>query len=103
MSKLDKDALLTVLEFIETHPDKWNQSMWANECRTQFCFAGWACVMAGNVPTKEEENDNNWVWRDNAKEILGLRDWDAYLLFDGRNTLYEIRRQVGRLVDENVG
>lgn len=98
MSRVDVDALYEVLEFIEKHPDQWDQRVWANRCRTQFCFAGWACIMAGDVPTKEEEEADDQVWMERANHILGLPasgcGYSLHGIFAGYNSLSDIRRKV---------
>jgi hypothetical protein len=114
---IDPVALKGTLEFIEAHPEQWNQEMWgvANcaNCTTSYCFAGWACVLAGDDDFRWEkawgENEGRETVREladgesvktAAARILGL-DWEqASRLFDEHNTLPELRRIVKELIED---
>lgn len=43
--KPNVDKLRGTLEYIERHPDEWDQDVWASSCGTAFCFAGHAVHM----------------------------------------------------------
>lgn len=46
-----------VLDYIEAHPEEWDQGVWANACGTQACFAGRAMLLSGYTLTLKEEAD----------------------------------------------
>jgi hypothetical protein len=115
---VNKKLLRRTLAFIEANPRKHKQESW---CGTRQCFAGWACSLEGWRPLSDHEqeafvNDDDWdcsfdpssaVKQDGtiapveevAKSLLGLNLYQASLLFDGDNTLDELRSHVRDLCD----
>lgn len=111
------DLLQDTLKYIETHPAEWNQETW--HCGTRFCFAGHvAATMRGRVITGF---DGDYVELtdvdhkefalgskaqafmhigDYARRALGLDADEANRLFSGYNTLADLRRIVGELIEE---
>lgn len=75
-----------VVNQILAHPETWNQRSWCNknECGTQYCFAGWAVVLAGLTFSKASVKAD-------AMDVLGITDCEAQTLFAvsvGLKTLY---------------
>jgi hypothetical protein len=94
----------------DTDPNGWVQDTW--RCGTGMCFAGWGVALAG-ATFPYEPYSGNWVpvsppglqapacevadydgklWRirDLARELFGLDDNEANVLFDGGNDLARI-------------
>jgi hypothetical protein len=115
----DTELLAETMEFIETHPDEWDQGIWfGSPC----CFAGIALELAGIAIDDEWEDvavdDMPEHLRPAAMErtgehgtigvgtaarlVLGLDD-RAGGLFAGSNDLDDLRRIVAELCDETVG
>lgn len=107
-----------VLDQIDAHPERWDQSWWliATDCGTSGCFAGWTCMLAGDIPDPPEplslmpvgevfnmvrlaSGDGYAHASDRAAELLGLADDRADKLFGAKNT----REDLGRLVAEIFG
>lgn len=42
---VNKELIFKVLDFIETHPEEWDQEQWF--CETTACFGGRALLMSG--------------------------------------------------------
>lgn len=125
--------LREVLQYIETHPQKWNQQAWfkvgqrsngepifnkvtlqfeeVNSCNTSMCFAGHAALMSGfDAPPKNDY----LMWRgwgpglrkaetmdvdEYAREVLGLTFEQADVLFQGENTLEDLKEIVENLIE----
>lgn len=109
--------LLKTLNHIEHHPEEHDQEKWI--CGTTACFAGHAVLIDGGVPAPDrngvfvkarDDDDPECVIqrlggpvtavRDRAIRILGLTCRQAGDLFDGGNTLDDLRGQVAALVGE---
>src|SRR6476619_6827832 len=109
--------LLKALDHIEHHPDEWDQEKWI--CGTTACFAGHAVLIDGGVPAPDrngvfvkarDDDDPECVFqrpegaitavRDRATRILRLTRWRAGFLFDGGNTLNDVRAEVYRLAGD---
>lgn len=107
-----------VLEHIEAHPEQWNQSRWAlrSDCGTSYCFAGHAVhlthpdalYMFGLDLHDGDDRDaavkvlipgvaGPQYVRTIARELLGLSDYNATLLFYSDNTLDDLRSYVEQL------
>jgi hypothetical protein len=103
-----------VLAQIEEHPEQWQQGEWAfrADCGTVYCFAGWAVRLAhpeaeflfgvsslrdGSATLAQLGGSPPRDIKDLATELLGLRWRGADVLFDGRNTLEELREYVRQL------
>jgi len=88
------ERLFAVADLIEAHPDRWDQELWTGggeeagpldeEGRGGDCGGGTACVAgwavrltpAGTLPETRDE------WHDAGREVLGLSDNLAEVLFD---------------------
>jgi hypothetical protein len=114
----DLELLDDVYEFIESHPELWEQTCWRSKCGTQFCFAGtvaevvgaqWADVdWHGDGPDAGSYNvlgrdyryndirvDDGWMHvEDFARQRLGITVDEARELFDGLNDLDMLRQAV---------
>jgi hypothetical protein len=103
--------LLRTLEHIEAHPEEWNQEKW--HCGSAYCFAGHAATLSGAVfvttPGDPDPDDTIHVLGPGddkphavyyyAAGALGLDPYGraADRLFDGSNTLDDLRRVVADL------
>jgi hypothetical protein len=99
-----------VIDHIIAEPGSWDQHTWLarTECGTTGCFAGWACLLSGDIldegcplascacnsaslrtsdgyPVEVEER---------ATELLGLYGGHAERLFSGSNSLDNLIDQV---------
>lgn len=101
--ELNVERLRGTLQRIEDNPSEWNQATW--RCGTQMCFAGHACNEAGAewdedfvVSTRvrnEQEGQSEWQpIPDRAREVLGLTDQEANVMFAGGNTIDDLRLMV---------
>lgn len=101
--ELNVEHLRGTLQRIEDNPSEWNQATW--RCGTQMCFAGHACNEAGAewdedfvVSTRvrnEQEGQSEWQpIPDRAREVLGLTDQEANVMFAGGNTIDDLRLMV---------
>jgi hypothetical protein len=107
-----------VLDQIDANPSLHSQAWWftVTDCGTAACFAGWACLVAGDKPhafdrplqlvavgediSFAQGPDGEVVYAsDRAAELLGVDKTTARTLFDGHNT----REDLGRLVAEIFG
>lgn len=99
-----------VLDFIEAHPEKHDQSMWIsnaddpsmagydlrrtlNECGTTACFAGWDALLAGETFTSY-----GLLTQDRRVDVysaaaLGLTVHEAYRLFHGAQDMADVRKE----------
>lgn len=98
-----------VLDHIKANPDEWNQEIWA--CGTKGCFAGWATVL-GNptaavhfpswLETRLHRSRRQQVYIDGFREsvrktairLLGIREYEADLLFAAHNTYGDLEHYV---------
>jgi hypothetical protein len=111
--ELNIELMEKTLEHIEKHPEEWAQE--AFRCDTGMCFAGHAAFLSGRVvnwQTPEDTNDD-WVITGDGKaapvdvvaeKALGIARIAtadgipiAECLFDGGNTLDDLRRYVSEL------
>jgi hypothetical protein len=101
--------------YIEANPLTWNQDDWV--CGTKFCFAGHAAVTLGGAKQDTTWPDfvyvpdgESWVFEgkqrvggdrmfiaDYAIVRLGLTMGQADDLFDGGNTLVDLRRVIDKI------
>lgn len=100
------DKVLEQIDIARNNPQapfQWDQGNWrmVKECGTSFCFAGWAAQLDSadwldrgnglngpswvNTPTPDEPRKITHV-SDYAKNLLGLDDHEAEILFAGDNT-----------------
>lgn len=97
------ELLDKALKIIEEHPEHWNQSHW--HCGTSHCLAGhiyliihelpYDCGSINNdedCPLDDYDDDvlENTYW--DAKKALNISTKDADMLFDGENTLDDLKR-----------
>jgi hypothetical protein len=87
---INKENLVQVMNHILEHPETWDQGHW--HCGTKHCIAGHAQLMAG----KEENIDT--VKKD-AREWLGLSEYEAAWLFDPDRTKKELYDYVSAVVE----
>lgn len=83
------DLAYRTLDYIDAHPEEWEQSEWA--CGTKACFAGWAVILSGGkiddvnfdaVVRKSERGSaaepyEGWTVDDAAQGLLGVADINA--------------------------
>lgn len=109
------ELLQKTLAHIEAHPKLWDQTWWRTErvgCGTAYCFAGWAAMLSGAAFVRLEDRtlsnefvipagggDSIWI-QTYAGQALGISSDKAMDLFNGDNTLADLRRIVGELVAE---
>jgi hypothetical protein len=107
------------LEHIEAHPDEHNQAVWAKktECGAQFCFAGWAVMLAEEVEPFWVDFEENGTLAsyvitsdglkasimEEAQKLLGLTECERNLLFMESYTLDELRSSIRRVTGGEVG
>lgn len=114
--------LRKTMEHIEAHPEEWEQGRWRRRvqrptfCGTAYCFAGTAAKLNGaewrNPPPPEGADDygcqNHMIVTPDgvrpvdvyARKILGLDSAQAFRLFEEFNTLDDLRRIVGELIED---
>jgi hypothetical protein len=76
-----KELLIAVVDQITKHPETWDQTQW--HCGTSHCVAGWAQIMGG----RKEDADTAL---DDARELIGLADFEANYLIYRERTIPEI-------------
>lgn len=88
----------SALNFIEEHPQHWDQTRW--HCGTTHCLAGIIhCFLLEVDPTTAEINqDDYWneangenAVRNRAQEALQINDAEADKLFYYKNTFEELK------------
>jgi len=94
---------LRVLATIETDRTRWDQTRWVtrNECGTAYCFAGLTCELTGHDLSQATGAVLSGLGTDHVESIpatagreLGLTgraEYAATVLFQGSNTLDELR------------
>jgi hypothetical protein len=87
------DLARRTLAAIEADLPHWRQSSWISktDCGTAYCFAGWAVKLHDGT-----DPDEKTPIQYKAEEALGLDPWLAKPLFDGSNTLGELREMVAQ-------
>lgn len=100
--------LRKTLEHIEAHPGEWDQENY--RCGSAACFAGHAALLAGGEWDRPNEplddylapsSDRPFETADErAVSVLGLEQWQADRLFDGGNSLDDLRRIVAELSED---
>jgi hypothetical protein len=101
------ELLQKTLGAIKDNPQHWNQKYW--HCRTSHCFAGFAELIAHNIPINtsahqiDELRSNNKLIMGStpfvAEKLLGISDEDGCVLFHGYNTLEQLERMVLHLIE----
>jgi hypothetical protein len=113
MTTPNTPELVAIYQHIKANPEEWWQATYAQrvDCGTAYCFAGWAVVRAGGVPTDWKTfEDSIGTWSDTGKavmpdgrpvmidveavEILGITDEQSWELFAGGNDLNDIRSAI---------
>ncbi|KJF21926.1 hypothetical protein C7T36_18280 [Rhodococcus sp. AD45-ID] len=115
---VNETLLRSVMDHIETWPNLLDQNQW--RCGTARCFAGWAAELSGAQWISGERDqvqidtaEGRWfagsVVRSQSGELrhvadfarreLGLTEIAADQLFDGSNTITELREMVENLCD----
>ncbi len=110
-TKPNAELAYRVLDHIDANPDSWDQGLWLKrtDCGTAGCFAGWACMLAGDEPSfrfidslrtdfVEVDGDRVYV-EDRAADRLGITPELADALFHPANT----REVLGDMVAEIFG
>lgn len=108
--------LRQTLAHIEANPETWDQARYrrATDCGTAYCFAGWAAELSGvKWTTPADDFFAGFVLDGDAGEtcvdevaarLLGIEhtrdDFEDIPLFDGGNTLDDLRRIVDELCAE---
>ena len=93
MPERNIELLQQTMQHILDHPEQHDQTIWMNECRTVACFAGWTCLLSGQV-------SSYWVFIPNrAIDLLGLTEDEANILFSERNTIPQLQLMVKDLVN----
>lgn len=101
---IDWARLQDVLEWVEAHPERHNQRVWAKrtECGTAACLAGWTVMFAGIEINWEPdgcwEAGTHFIYdtvdgvfiSDAAAHLLGLDEHVAKRLFDEDNTVRDL-------------
>ena len=132
---LNVELLDLVIKTIKADPTKWNQGyyrtipnrakpeqqqdgrlVYAINCRTAFCVAGWAVqlgsentpawtdsstIVANEHDDPEEVSEGTIFASARAKRLLGLDEYQADELFNGDNSLDEIERVVDQIKEED--
>ena len=96
-----------ILEYIQAHPDEWNQKWW--HCGATYCFAGLIAkgddeIMQYNSygsfdVIDRSTGENLGVIHKYAAERLGLTIWQADILFNEDNSLDDLKRLIEVLSD----
>lgn len=117
MSDVNVDLLRRTLQYIEEHPERWDQSVWISEDGEKRCFVGtavyldgpdleWECddasyysfVLAGEDDPPEcryVRDGREWVFcGSRAERVLGLTEDQVDCLSNGILSLDEIRALV---------
>jgi hypothetical protein len=112
VNELNIPLLRKTMEYIEAHPEKWDQGDWVSfgpTCKTTMCFAGTAAYLAGAVmvpgdierctlPDGSRESIPGY-----AIEQLGLSDAQADAIFySGPNSPRELRELVEDVIGEKL-
>lgn len=100
------ELLQKTLDTIKANPQHWNQKFW--HCSTSHCFAGFAELIANNLPI-EMSFEQLRAFKLNGKleystgryaeKLLGISDDDGDTLFYGYNTLEQLERMVAYLIE----
>lgn len=121
MDELNVPLLRKTMEHIRAHPEHWLQSIYRGpvgpkvldvfrkdnnpvlECGTAMCFAGWACDLAGvewrGAGSQVVAGDYSQSCGLAARDLLGLTQNQALILFAGDNKLSDLEEMVEALID----
>jgi hypothetical protein len=98
-----------VLDQIDAHPELWDQGWFftMTDCGTTACFAGWTCLLSGEMPDYERQgfigldgDEAYWLASGEradvrALELLGLTN--GFRLFASGNTRADLQLCVEEL------
>ncbi len=104
------ELLTRTLEYIKEHPDKWDQKVFRSSCGTKFCFAGHAVALSGARWLSGPDTYERYlvesspgaepIWVSHyTGDVLGLTEDQRDALFACANTLGDLERVVGELID----
>jgi len=107
------EKLEAVLDYIRTHPEEHDQSVWADRgsCGTTLCFAGTAVVLSGyEILWDETTNDAYLCQRgpetghiaEVAADELELSDVQANDLFLSADTFDDVERTVKDIINDEA-
>jgi len=117
MNQCNVELLQQTMQFIDDHPEQHDQSSFGyqTECGTFACFAGWACMLSGEVTWLMQPGFKGLRTREGrlkrvltreglpasaaAQELLGLDDHEAGILFGPHNTREALKLMVKDLVN----
>lgn len=122
---LNVEALIATYDHIRRNPQNWNQMVWG--CGTSHCYAGHVGTWLYGMQMDEQDNvylnedaladlrkyeipdefmipggrelDDDVHVADFAGAVLGLTGEECDVLFDGANTLADIREFIEKLTD----
>jgi hypothetical protein len=110
---INVEELRLIVKQIEAHPETWYQRTWAKQesCGTSFCVAGHAVYRAGydvlwgemlgdtSTATDCAHPESQAVVSISvmARELLGLTEYQSGTLFNGSNSLDDIKAVVEAL------
>lgn len=107
-------------EQIMAHPERWMQSSW--KCGTAYCVGGWIAKLdngrwlpgeeATLRPRRDDPHEDRYrvyveahdrdEWgvdvEDRAQRVAGLTNAEALRLFNGANTLEDVRKALERVL-----
>jgi hypothetical protein len=113
MPERNVELLEKTMQHILDHPEEHDQKYWftQTECGTAACFAGWACLLSGyevdRTQTMGSGHDRfEYVVSESgnfaghrARDILGLTETEASILFDSYNSREALQLMVKDLVN----
>lgn len=104
-------VMVDVLADIEADPSGWNQKFYRMAGCS--CFAGKTALLTGGKWLRPSERNDPFMihpvtghevhCRTLAREVLGLDQLDAVILFRSTNTLNDLRRLVEKHIDAAIG
>lgn len=130
MPEFNKDLAYQILAKIELIPEEWDQGDYirprheiksgfrtANICGTAKCFAGWACILTPGykevIEVDQDDPEYSYAYiagpdglsidiHDTAERLLGLTEYQSGELFDGGNTMADLRRLIAEYAGVEV-
>jgi hypothetical protein len=103
--------LRDTLEYVRSHPEKWNQLNWAykDDCGTKYCFAGTAVHLAGYKFQWERGNNidkdrlvgsrisGGELIREKAQTLFDISFDQSEDLFNAENSIFDIERLINQI------
>lgn len=107
------EKLEAVLDYIRTHPEEYNQTVWADRgsCGTTLCFAGTAVVLSGYKILWDETTTDAYLCQrgpedghiaEVAADELELSDVQASNLFLNAVSFDDVERTVKDIINEQA-